>query len=53
MNLDYALLEALDREDNGLVDIPFHVGLCEAALCGPALLHFLKQRDLQLVSQKL
>ena len=43
----------VDEEIDSLVDVPLHIGLGEDALGGPAVLHVLEQRDLQLVSQNL
>ena len=43
----------VDEEVDGLVDIPLHIHLGENAFRGPAVLHVLKQDNLQLVTQNL
>ena len=45
--------KVVDEEVDGLVDIPLHIRLGENAFRGPAVLHVLKQDNLQLVTQNL
>ena len=45
--------EVVDEKINGLVDVPLHIRLGEDAFGGPAVLHVLKEDDLQLVTQNL
>ena len=47
------LFEVVDEEVDGLVDVPFHIGLTEDAPHGPAVPHVLERHNLQLVSQNL